>query len=261
MTDRQEGEYDKRKVAGAMAFGTMFLAILAIMVLSVGMVGANLGVGMGGFIASFEQVNNVADEERLIAPALGENPACGSAPQLVASFPGDTSIRGDIAFYKDLPLPSNFTSDDNARVSIYSPNPDGIKVQELDLRMSALEADNLLLGNGSQNDVEIGEHSVEDEDGSGANASYTSPSDPSAGDAEFDIQITPQAEVNITNGTAAAHQIAFGELDLPDIEIAVQIGNNTEFEDEDQPTSRVIQPSNRTCESLAEASAPSNWPN
>jgi hypothetical protein len=67
---------------------------------------------------------------------------------------------------------------------------------------------------------------------------------------EFGIDAT---SFLIKNGSAAAHFVSFGGISLNDVNIAVQILNETES-GSNGPATRVVRPNERTCDALAEAS-------
>ncbi|MFW5929388.1 MAG: hypothetical protein ACOCT0_03095 [Halobacteriota archaeon] len=268
MTEKQTGKTDKRKMAGAMAFASVLLVVLIISVFTAGMVGAALGVGMGGFVAQFGEVEANATSE--IVPTVGQNPACADAPQVTAGVDGTADIWEYVAFHKDLPLPTdgNFGNAEMARVSIVSDGideADAIPIEDLDMSLSALEAEELIMGEGGQGDVEVTENAYDTSGGSVDNsttdAAYANTSQgigDRADSAEFAITGN---YMSITNGTAAAHGIEFGQLELPNVDLMVSMGEEGDFNNSEEmgPTQRVIQPDERTCESLADASAPSNF--
>ncbi len=241
MTDKpnHDNSYDKRKVAGAMAMGSLFLAIMLVTILSVGMVGAALGVGIGGFVAEFGHVD-ASDANAQIYPVLGENPACENAPQLMASIDGEATITEEVAFYKDLPLPDDFTNADLARVAIESDlGTNEVDATDLDLRLTALVADELNLGDatdGADSEVDIQE--FERTGTEGAEDAYADPDeditgiDDIDGSAEFGIAVSGgDGGMTIDSGTAVTHSVSFQALEgLQDVSMAVLIGEETDFE-------------------------------
>ena len=53
---KDEGEVDSRRLAAVIGAAGTVATIALISMFSIGMVGAALGVGIGGFVANFEQV-------------------------------------------------------------------------------------------------------------------------------------------------------------------------------------------------------------
>ena len=267
----EKGErYSRRRFKAVLSVATAMATVAIITFFSIGMVGASLGVGIGGFVANFGEVN--ATEGAEIFPVVGQQPACADAPQLQASLKGTANLSGGVEFFKDMPLPTGvFSDDDFARISIKGQDRNGkpIQVSELDLRLSALETDRLSL-NGTEI-TEFGPGDYGDADGPGAQGSYVDTTDDAVGgidtegpSAAFDDgrsaldpatgnSSTPEFGIDasgfsIVNGTAAAHFVSFGGISLNDVNIAVQILNKTETGD------RTVEPGNRTCDALAEAS-------
>ncbi|MCX2818477.1 hypothetical protein EGH25_03800 [Haladaptatus sp. F3-133] len=237
-----DGEVDRRRLAGIMGAATTATMVLLIVTLSLGMVGAAMGVGLGGFVANFDKVNTTSDAS--IYPVLGEQAACTQAPQLEATLAGTAEITSTsegtpaVEFFKDLPLPSNLWYDgDFARITIAANGSDTspIEAENLDLRLSALEANSLNLGDGNIAEFSTGnlgdspEDSYERADAlnesSSINATDTIGSGSFAGETEFGISA---GSFEILGGTAAAHQVAFDSINLQDINLAVQIVNNTD---------------------------------
>jgi hypothetical protein len=141
-----EGEVNKRRLAGILGAATTAMMAMLIVVFSLGMVGAAVGVGIGGFVADFGQVNATDTDGATIYPVLAEQPACESAPQLNADINGEVQIGEYVEFRKDLPLPSSaFTNGQIARITIVSdvdpigPGNNTISADNLDLRLTALK--------------------------------------------------------------------------------------------------------------------------
>lgn len=234
-------------------------AVCLFVILSMGLViGATLGTGIGGFVADFENVSyNNGNAE--IYPILDAQAACDNAPHLGATLEGPSTLRGDVQFYKDLPLPTAITPGDDefetgtiARIAIVSNAPvGGIDVQDLDLRLSALVADEAQLG-----DTFIREFGPNQYDAGTGNDSFApfgnavlEPN--SSTDPERVPEYGIDAELfNLKNGTAAAHQVSFQSISLQDVDLAVFIDKKSNFSN---PTERIVEPNNRTCESLVEA--------
>ncbi|MFW5929878.1 MAG: hypothetical protein ACOCT0_05615 [Halobacteriota archaeon] len=273
----QVGETDKSTFAKWMGIGATAMVLLLIATLSMGMIAGALGVGIGGFVASFGMVT--ADpvgngDGGAIYPVLGEQPACSEAPQLKANLPGDSEITEHVAFYKDLPLPGEFANNDVARINIVSNNVSAgdVVLTDLDMRLSALEADELSMnasGNSSDDPIEIAE-SLQDDDGDaydsyGVNGSPGNTQDLTSSDvldeAEFGIGIPNGSNVTIDNGTAAAHQVSFTGVTLPDVDLFVTMGEDLEdLESETGVANRSVQSGVRDdCDNLADESVPSSY--
>ena len=253
-----------------MGIASTLAVILLITIFSIGMVGAALGVGIGGFVANFDEVNATGGAE--IFPVLGQQPACEDAPQLQASINGTAELSGSVEFFKDLPLPdSGFDNDEFARIMIVGQdNGTPIEVSSLDLRLSALEADKLVLEG-----ADIREYSPEnysDEGGPGVEGSFIDTTDDRTGgidtegpsvafdddrealDPSTGNSSTPEFGIDapdgflINNGSAAAHFVSFGGISLSDLNLAVQILNESDTDD------RVLSTGERNCDSLANKS-------
>lgn len=236
-----------------------------------------MGVGFGGFVANFDSVN--ADSGGEIFPVLADQAACDSAPQLQAALDGTTELDGGVEFFKDLPLPGGFGNADLARVSIVaSAGANPIQVEGLDLRLTALEADSLTLdgadireygpsdyddgsagvdADGSYIDTNNGFHVDEADSPTVYNNSNGRVTNPGTG-----VQSTTEFGINasggfaLQNGTAAAHMVTFGSISLTDLDLFVQILDESANSDTTANGSlaRVVNPTERTCEALAERS-------
>jgi len=283
----QEGEVDRRRLAGMLGAATTVMLLFVIVAFSLGMVGAALGVGLGGFVANFDQVqtNNTAS----IYPVLGEQAACETAPQLQAALNDDVEIIGTdgttpaVEFFKDLPLPDSFNNGDEfARITITGngslDNP--IQASNLDLRLTALEANELALGDkagdaantsgtnfdftGVEN-ASIAEMNVDGasnpEDVYAENESTDSENDPvPIGPTTTLDNFEDQTEFGISGegfvidqGTAAAHQVTFDGINLQGVNLAVQILNGSTGSGE--VTNAVLDPttpSSTDCEALSD---------
>ena len=262
---KDEGEVDKRRFAGIMGVAGTVAMIALISFFSIGMVGAALGVGIGGFVANFEQVTyndstTSGSPNAQIYPVLGAQAACESAPQLEASLSGDAEISGGVEFFKDLPLPSSagFDTDSFARISIIgaAPSSNPITITDLDLRLTALESPELKLA-----DANIREFAPSDYN-NGTNsegASYAPTGQGTVGSSAGTTQSnTPEFGINASSfvlpqgGTAAAHQVSFQSISLTNLDLAVNIINNSS--PATGPTPRVVDPGQRTCGALGDES-------
>jgi hypothetical protein len=262
--------YSPRRFSAVMGTAATLATVSLITFFSIGMVGAAMGVGIGGFVANFGKVN--ATEGAEVFPVVGQQPACDDAPQLQATLNGTAKLSDGVEFFKDMPLPSGaFPNDDFARITIVGQdNGTPIQVSGLSLRLSALETDRLGLGG-----AEIVEYGPEDYDSGngtpGAEGSYVDTTDNATGgiqtegpsaafddgrsalDTDTGPSSTPEFGIDATsflikNGSAAAHFVSFGGISLNDVNIAVQILNESES------AARVVRPNERTCDALAEAS-------
>jgi hypothetical protein len=259
---RPEDEQDEKLPPGKVSrkrFAVVFGTASAIMVISlstflgVSMVaGAMLGPGMGGFVAEFGEITyNEGDAE--IYPVLAAHSACDNAPQLEASLKGQTRLDGNVTFYKDLPLPSSdFAPNQMARVGINAQAPpSGISVQDLDLRLTALKAEEINLGTTEVR--EFGSGTQYGYNDGTQNASFA-PSGSGSLNTSDDSSLVPEFGLDAGlftlpgGGTAAAHQISFGNIELNTVDLYVAIDEKSDFSN---PIERVVEPDNRTCSALA----------
>lgn len=251
--DLPPGKLSRKRFATTLGTASAITIISLSTFLGVGMVaGAMLGPGMGGFVAQFGEITyNQGSAE--IYPVLASHSACDNAPQLEASLDGQTTLNGDVVFYKDLPLPSTeYTQDQMARISINAKAPpSGIQVQDLDLRLTALKADQIKLGNTSVR--EFGSGTQYGYNDGTQNASF-SPSGSGSLDPTDDSSLVPEFGVDASlftlpsGGTAAAHQVSFGSIELTSVDLYVAIDEKSSFS---SPIERVVEPDNRTCSALA----------
>ena len=249
-----EGEVDRRRLAGIMGAATTAMMVLLIVTLSMGMVGAALGVGLGGFVANFDKVetNNSAS----IYPVLGSQGACANAPQLQAALNGDVQIYSNststpaVEFFKDLPLPDAFFAANSfARITIAGNGTQDkpIQASNLDLRLTALEAGELALGDQARgatigsdaNNVSIAEMRPNNARSGAAQAYAANNSNATSANTGTPIAATTQLNESgfndqtsfgisgegfvVDQGTAAAHQVTFDGINLRDVQLAVQI--------------------------------------
>ena len=270
---KDEGEVDKRRFAGVMGVAGTAAMIGLVTFFSIGMVGAALGVGIGGFVANFEQVaynqttvdaaDPTENANAQIYPVLGSQPACQNAPQLEASLTGQANITGGVEFFKDLPLPANFGNSGNsfARVSIIGAAPSGnpITVDDLNLRLTALKTPELSLSDAEIKEFGPGSSGYNDTGSTDAEDSFAPSGEGTVGtDAGSDPANTPEFGINASSfvlpkgGSAATHQVSFDQISLTDLDLAVTIIDNST--PATGPTPRVVNPEDRTCTALAEAS-------
>jgi hypothetical protein len=275
---KDEGEVDKRRFAGIMGVAGTVAMIALISFFSIGMVGAALGVGIGGFVANFEQVtynNNTVqaaspgdNADAQIYPVLGAQAACGNAPQLEASLAGQANISGGVEFFKDLPLPSSvgFSTNEFARVSIIGASPSGqnITIKDLDLRLTALETPELALSGAEIK--EFGPNSYNN----GNDSAFDSYAPSGSGDVtgSGSVANTPEFGIEANSfvlpdgGTAATHQVSFQQISLTNLDLAVNIIDNSTYTASDTgPVPRVVDPTSRDCGSLADESGPDAFNN
>jgi len=265
---KDEGEVDRRRFAGIMGVAGTVAMIALISFFSIGMVGAALGVGIGGFVADFENVNyndttvgGTADAA--IDPVLGTQAACQNAPQIEASLSGTAELTGNVSFFKDLPLPGVFNTNQMARVGIVAQSGGSpIQADDLDLRLTALEADSLSLSNATIQEFGPGDYNATGN--TSARASYApSGQGSSAFDTTANPEQTPEFGIDarnfsVTNGVAAAHQVSLSSISLSNLDLYVAIDEKADFGGGTGPgpVERVVEPDNRTCSALAAASAP-----
>ncbi len=265
---KDEGEVDKRRFAGIMGVAGTVAMIALISFFSIGMVGAALGVGIGGFVANFEQVTyndstatSTPTPNAQIYPVLGAQAACDSAPQLEASLTGKANISGGVEFFKDLPLPGSggdgFDSTSFARISIIGSAPDSnpITIDNHDLRLTALESPELKLADANIREFGPGDY----DNGTTPKASYAPSGQGTVGsNAGGTTSNTPEFGINASSfvlpqgGTAAAHQVSFQSISLTNLDLAVNIINNSS--PATGPTPRVVDPGQRTCGALGDES-------
>ena len=263
-----EGEVDKRRLAGILGAATTVMMLLLVITLSLGMVGAAMGVGIGGFVANFGTVDA---DGGVIYPVVGEQAACDNAPQLEASLSGTATVDRYVEFYKDLPIPQelSLSNQDHVRITILSNlSSSNVTAQNLDLRLTALEAEDLVLGDNDTTTPKAtiqefgpGQYNTSNSTSNYApNASYAPTG---AGQAALNgspAGQTPEFGINastgfrLKNGTAAAHQVAFQQISLPQVDVAVNFINSSYGPSDSGPASRVINPGERTCSALANAS-------
>lgn len=256
-----EGHVSTQRLAAILGVASTVAVFAAISFFSIGMVlGASIGPGMGGFVANFEEVTYDGGDAK-IYPVLDEHPACEGAPQLEVDLQGPSTLDGYVSFYKDLPLPADFGTDDAgndrdiARVSVVADAPpDGIEVDDLGLRLTALKADDVQLGQ-----TDIREFGPNDYDDDGLeNASFAE-----SGQGVLDLDDPDATPVNVpeygissglfnlpNGGTAVAHQVTLSQIQLNDIDLFVAIGSETEFEQNSPVVESAVDPNDRDCESL-----------
>ncbi|MCX2818474.1 hypothetical protein EGH25_03785 [Haladaptatus sp. F3-133] len=268
---KDEGEVDKRRFAGIMGLAGTAMAVALVTFFSIGMVGAAMGVGIGGFVANFEEVSYDGGNAQ-IYPVIGSSAACDNAPQLQASLAGSgndaAELIGGVEFFKDLPLPeaATFNEDDFARITIIGNGTDGIQVEDLNLRLSALETEELSLDSADIQEFGPGSYSDSSNDTT-ADGSYVLPeTSGNITDADSGVQSTAEFGIEADSfnlpqgGTAAVHQVSLGSITLDEVNIAVQILNESE-DTENGPVTRVVNPTERSCDGLADASTSSNFTN
>ena len=247
------GSVSRRRFAAVFGVASAFVVVAGVTFFGVGMVlGASLGPGIGGFIAQFDNVS-YTEGDADIYPVLGAHAACDDAPQLEANLNGTTLLDGGVTFYKDLPLPdTSFSPDQIARVSIVADSGGSpTEVTDLNLRLTALSADSIELGNTKIR--EFGPDSYEDT--GDANDSFAPVGDGSL-DPTADASRVPEFGIDAETfvlpkgGTAAAHQVSLGSISLRNLDLFVVIDDESDLS---SPATRVVEPGNRTCTSLANA--------
>jgi len=248
------GSVSHKRFAAVFGVASSLFVAALVTFFGVGMVlGASLGPGVGGFVAQFENVS-YTDGDAQIYPVLGTHPACDDAPQLEANLDGTTLLEGNVTFYKDMPLPdTTYSSDQIARISIVADSgADPVKVEDLNLRLSALSADNLNFSRAVVREYGPNQYGTNPED-SLVPEENTGELDP---DTAPNKTVVPEFGIDAENfvlpqgGTAAAHQVSLGSVSLNTVNIFVAIDEKSDFTN---PVERVVEPDNRTCESLASA--------
>lgn len=246
------GAVSRRRFGTAMGVASAVFVFTVISFIGVGtVVGATVGPGIGGFVANFDDIS-YTDGEAEIYPVLDEHPACDGAPQIAATLTGDTTLEGDVEFYKDLPLPDVFEDEQIARFSIVAEAPDGgIEATDLSLRLTALAAEEIELG-----DTNIREFGPDDYEVDGdENDSFAPYQEANLDlDEDPDPEVVPEFGIDsdlfiVEDGTAAAHHVSLGSIDLVSLNLFIAIDDRNNF---DNPVERVVEPEDRDCESLAE---------
>lgn len=248
------GYVSRKRFAGVLGVATATAVFSLVTFMSVGMVaGAIVGPGMGGFVAEFGSVS-YSQGNAEIYPTLADHAACDNAPQLEVSLKGETTLNGNVTFYKDLPLPSEFDTGGGetiARLSILADAPpSGIPVQDLELRFTALEANRIIF-----NQSELREYGPNSYDDGSPNASFAPPGNGSL-DPTAAPERVPELGLDATDftlpdgGVATAHHVSFGNLQLENINIFVVIDEKSDLTN---PVENVVEPQNRTCAALASA--------
>jgi hypothetical protein len=247
------GSVSRRRFAAVFGTASTLVVIAGVAFFGVGMVlGASLGPGVGGFVAQFENVS-YTDGNADIYPVVGAQAACDNAPQLEVKLDGKTLLDGGVTFYKDLPLPeTSFSPNQMARISIVGDSgTEPAEVTDLNLRLTALAADRVRLGETKIR--EFGPNQYEDT--GDANDSFAPVGngtlDPTADASRVpEFGIDAETFVLPKGGSAATHQVSLGSISLNSVNIFVAIDNESDLTN---PAPRVVEPDNRTCESLAES--------
>ncbi len=246
------GSVSRKRFAAVFGAASTVVVIAGVSFFSIGMVlGASLGPGLGGFVAQFDNVSytqNKAD----IYPVVAPHPACENAPQLEANLEGKTYLNGNVTFYKDMPLPDSFGPNQIARISIVADSGTSrIEVTDLNLRLTALNAENISLGNTTLR--EFGPNQYEDTGDPNesfapvGNASLNPNSDASR---VPEYGIDAETFVLPDGGVAAANQVTLDSISLRNLDLFVVIDNESDLSN---PAPRVVEPNNRTCSSLAKS--------
>ncbi len=265
-----EGEVDRRRLAGIMGAATTVMMLFLVIALSLGMVGAALGVGMGGFVASFGNVDvDVEGDSGSIYPVLGDQPACDEAPQLMANLQGTAEVTEHVAFFKDLPAPAAVDVD-TVRINIVADEIDegDVEIDNLELRLSALSAAQLDIdAEDADDDVDISEFTDFGDDNGDAQDSYgvddgdvqSLNADELSDNVEFGIAIPEDSNVVIDDGLAAAHQVSFESITLPNVDLFITMDDDGQFEGETGVEDRSVAPADRVCSELAAESGPESY--
>jgi hypothetical protein len=245
------GSVSRKRFAAVFGAASTVVVLAGVSFFSIGMVlGASLGPGLGGFVADFDNVSYTQDKAD-IYPVVAPHPACEDAPQLEADLEGKTYLKGDVTFYKDMPLPDSFGPNRIARISIVADSGTSrIEVTDLNLRLTALNAENISLGNTTLREFGPNQYDTGDANDSFApvgNASLNPNSDASR---VPEYGIDAETFVLPDGGVAAAHQVTLGSINLRNLDLFVAISDEDNLSN---PAPRVVEPNNRTCSSLAES--------
>jgi hypothetical protein len=248
-----EGYVSRKRFTVVFGTATALFVVAGITFFGIGMVlGASLGPGLGGFVAQFENVS-YTDGNAYIYPVLGAEAACDDAPQLEANLDGTTFLNGNITFYKDLPLPDDFSPNRMARISIVANSGTGpVTAENLNLRLTALSANRLNFSRTILREYGPNDYGTNPSD-SLVPAQYTGELDP---DAAPNQTVVPEYGIDADTfilpqgGTAAAHQVTIDSINLQNLDLYIAIDEKSDFSN---PVERVVEPNNRTCASLADA--------
>ena len=243
------GSVSRKRFAAAFGVASSLVVIAGVTFFGVGMVlGASIGPGIGGFVAQFDNVSYTQGKAD-IYPVVAAHPACEDAPQLEANLDGKTYLNGGVTFYKDMPLPDSFAANEIARISIVADSgASPTEVTDLNLRLTALNADRLKLGNTTLREFGPNQYDTGDANDSFAptgNASLD-PTSPASEVPEYGIDA--ETFVLPDGGVAAAHQVTLGSISLRNLDLFVAIDNESNLS---RPAPRVVEPDNRTCAALA----------
>lgn len=232
VTVYKDGGYDRRRIAGLLGTGTTVLLLLLVAGLSLGMVGATLGVGIGGFSADFGTLQT--EEGGSIYPVLDTVSECDNAPQLAANLHGEVKIDGNFGFFKDVPVPGGTES---VRVNVVADEMDDdqeLVAENVSLRFTSIEADNLVLGGNGAEKVDIaelpsdGETEAAEDAYADSDARIESTQD-LRGIADFGINVPEGGTMNIKDGAALAHNVAFESLSPTGVDVFVTVEDNRTF--------------------------------
>ncbi len=210
---REDGAIDRRRLSGILGAATTLLMLLLIVALSLGAIGA-VGVGIGGFVIEFSDVSAASGA---VYPALGQQSECDSAPQLMATLDGEAEIDGYFQITKGIPVPGETVGGVSVDVLSEAGNGSSISADSLDLHLTALSSQELVLG-----ETTIAE-SGPSEEGASSDDLYTDAEEVSALDGE-EIQtgfgVDASGGFGVIGGRAVVYQIAFDNIEIGGIGVS-----------------------------------------
>ncbi|MFB6283580.1 MAG: hypothetical protein ABEK59_06560 [Halobacteria archaeon] len=189
------GKRSKKRLIGSVGASMTLLAVLAAAMVSTGTVMAAIGPAMGGFTASFDEVEG--GQGAVIYPSLGETAECGkNTPLLSASIPAANATG--ITFEKAIEAPSVSPSsikDVTIQIRQNDPNKTA-ELNGLDLQLEGLDSSKVVLGGGENGSVGIYDNKTDSQ-----SAAY--------GDNGQGFSVDAKGNVLIEGGKAVAHLVTF----------------------------------------------------
>jgi len=222
--DGNGGGLERRRLVGVLGAASTLLVLVLIVALLLGALGA-LGVGIGGFVATFGSVN--AGDGGVVYPTIAEQDQCPNAPQLMATLDGDVTVDRYFGIQKDVPVPTSPMDIGATRIEIMNEmsGNNSMVVEDLDLRLVALNAQETVLGNGTIS--EMSPQSYDSNATGTSNSSYSppdhdvTPGEMDSFDTEFGIDASGGFEIN--DGRALTYQIAFGNVEINSVGLSVDL--------------------------------------
>jgi len=211
---KDEPETDRRRLVGVIGAASTLLVLILIVALFLGSLGA-LGIGIGGFLATFGVVD--ADAGGVIYPTLEEQGQCEKAPQLMASLDGEVAVQNHFGIQKDIPIPGSPMGIDSTRIDIITEIGENasVLVEDLDLRLIALNAESTVFGNGSLTEFTPDRNNKlqpKPNDSYAPTDAGISPGNLSSFSTEFGVDVADGFELH--QGRVLAYQIAFGNIEI-----------------------------------------------